>query len=59
MIDSEMEKIVNKPLKLPATDRTREQLRRLERELHGQPARHGTPRWGAEFHRYPLLGIAS
>jgi hypothetical protein len=59
MVDSEMEKIVNKPLKLWAVDRAREQVRQLVRGLNGAPARPGKRRRAAEFHRYLLFGIAS
>jgi hypothetical protein len=59
MIDSEMEKIVNKPLKLRAVDRAREQVRQLVRGLNGEPARAGKRRCAAEFYRYLLFGIAS
>ena len=40
-------------------DRTREQRRRLERELNAEPARHGKSQGAAEFHRPLPFGIAS
>jgi hypothetical protein len=39
MINSEVEKIINTPLKLWAANRTREPLRRRGWGLNGEPAR--------------------
>jgi hypothetical protein len=59
MVDSEMEKIVNKPLKLWAAERAREQVRQLARGLNGAPVGSGKRTCAAEFPRYLLFGIAS
>jgi hypothetical protein len=59
MIDSEVEKFIDKPHKLWAVERTREPLRPPEQELNARPVRPGKPKCTAEFHRRFLFGSAS
>jgi hypothetical protein len=57
MIDSEVEKFINKPYKLSAVECTRDPLRPRERQLNGEQAKPGTSSCGAELHLYLVLGI--
>jgi hypothetical protein len=49
MSDSEVRKIIDKLRKLRALSRARERVRRLERELYGEPSRPEDPRAVPEF----------
>lgn len=59
MIDSEVEKLINKPHKLSAVECTRGPLRPRERQLSGERAKPGTSSCGAELHLHLLFWIAS
>ena len=59
MIDSEVEKSINKAHKLCAVHRTREPLQPREREFNAESARLGKSSCTAEFHRHLMFGIAS
>jgi hypothetical protein len=51
MSDSELEQIIGKARRLRELRRAKERVRRLERELRGEPPRPEEPTWVPEFLR--------
>jgi hypothetical protein len=49
MIDTELEKVIGKALKLKELNRAKARVRQLERELRGEPARPEEPPYIPEF----------